>query len=85
MFEQELYNNFSTYLPKPYFVTFAGDVSSSFLHFFVLMFPFYLHSVEKGSSRNGKAELYFSLRLLDATRCVHSWFSLSEYFLCSYE
>jgi len=27
MFEQELYNNFSMHLPKPYFMTFAGDVS----------------------------------------------------------
>lgn len=26
-FEQELYNNFSIYLSKPYFLTFAGDVS----------------------------------------------------------
>lgn len=26
-FEQELYNNFSLYLSKPYFMTFAGDVS----------------------------------------------------------
>lgn len=42
MFEQELYNNFSIYLPKPYFITFAGDVSSLFLHFFIFMFPFYL-------------------------------------------
>ncbi|XP_033931045.1 LOW QUALITY PROTEIN: actin nucleation-promoting factor WASL-like [Pseudochaenichthys georgianus] len=25
MFEQELYNNFSIYLPKPYFITFIGD------------------------------------------------------------
>ncbi|KAJ4924617.1 hypothetical protein JOQ06_003569 [Pogonophryne albipinna] len=25
MFEQELYNNFSIYLPKPYFITFTGD------------------------------------------------------------
>lgn len=26
-FEQELYHNFSIYLSKPYFMTFAGDVS----------------------------------------------------------
>lgn len=26
-FEQELYNNFSLYLSKPYFMTFPGDVS----------------------------------------------------------
>lgn len=26
-FEQELYNNISIYLPRPYFITFAGDVS----------------------------------------------------------
>lgn len=79
MFEQELYHNFSTYLPKPYFVTFAGDVSSYsfFCTFSVLMLPFYLRSVGKGRSGNRKAELHF---LLDATRFVHSWFSLSEHF-----
>lgn len=27
MYEQELYNNFSISGPKPYFITFAGDVS----------------------------------------------------------
>lgn len=31
MFEQELYNNFQVYCPKPYFITFAGDVSYSVL------------------------------------------------------
>ena len=36
MFEQELYNNFSLCLSRPYFITFAGDVSFSpygFSHF----------------------------------------------------
>lgn len=28
LFEQEVYNNFTPNSPKPYFVTFAGDVSS---------------------------------------------------------
>lgn len=28
-FEQELYHNFSVYLSRPYFMTFAGDVSRS--------------------------------------------------------
>ncbi|XP_075886373.1 actin nucleation-promoting factor WASL-like isoform X2 [Nelusetta ayraudi] len=33
VFEQELYNNFSTYLPKPYFITFAGDTCQVGLNF----------------------------------------------------
>ncbi|CAJ1054930.1 WASP like actin nucleation promoting factor b isoform X2 [Xyrichtys novacula] len=33
MFEQELYNNFSIYLSKPYFVTFAGDTCQVGLNF----------------------------------------------------
>ncbi|XP_032360925.1 neural Wiskott-Aldrich syndrome protein isoform X1 [Etheostoma spectabile] len=33
MFEQELYNNFSIYLPKPYFITFAGDTCQVGLNF----------------------------------------------------
>ncbi|XP_022071340.2 WASP like actin nucleation promoting factor b isoform X2 [Acanthochromis polyacanthus] len=33
MFEQELYNNFSTMLPKPYFMTFAGDTCQVGLNF----------------------------------------------------
>ncbi|XP_047430901.1 WASP like actin nucleation promoting factor b isoform X2 [Mugil cephalus] len=33
MFEQELYNNFTTYLPKPYFITFAGDKCQVGLNF----------------------------------------------------
>lgn len=37
MFEQELYSNFSTYLPRPYFMTFAGDVSL-LSHTFFLQF-----------------------------------------------
>ncbi|TNN75464.1 Neural Wiskott-Aldrich syndrome protein [Liparis tanakae] len=28
MFEQELYNNFSIYVPKPYFITFPGDLNN---------------------------------------------------------
>lgn len=32
MFEQELYNNFNVYFPKPYFITFAGDVSNIFIY-----------------------------------------------------
>lgn len=31
MFEQEVYNNFSMSLSKPYFITFAGDVSCPLL------------------------------------------------------
>lgn len=30
-FEQELYNNFSIYLSRPFFMTFTGDVSGCFL------------------------------------------------------
>lgn len=49
MFEQELYNNFSIYLPRPYFITFAGDVSFPF--FFCTFSPssslFYLRPIEK--------------------------------------
>jgi len=40
MFEQELYNSFSIYVPKPYFITFAGDVSFtrySFLFLFMVL------------------------------------------------
>ncbi|XP_059181804.1 LOW QUALITY PROTEIN: WASP like actin nucleation promoting factor b [Centropristis striata] len=33
MFEQELYNNFSIYLPKPYFITFTGDTCQVGLNF----------------------------------------------------
>ncbi|XP_056223753.1 WASP like actin nucleation promoting factor b isoform X3 [Seriola aureovittata] len=33
MFEQELYNNFSIYFPKPYFITFAGDTCQVGLNF----------------------------------------------------
>ncbi|XP_040002955.1 WASP like actin nucleation promoting factor b isoform X2 [Xiphias gladius] len=33
MFEQELYNNFSVYLPKSYFITFAGDTCQVGLNF----------------------------------------------------
>lgn len=33
MFEQELYNNFSIYLPKAYFMTFAGDTCQVGLNF----------------------------------------------------
>ncbi|XP_037551867.1 WASP like actin nucleation promoting factor b isoform X2 [Nematolebias whitei] len=33
MFEQELYNNFSINLPRPYFITFAGDSSQVGLNF----------------------------------------------------
>uniref|UniRef100_A0A3Q3VVJ2 Uncharacterized protein n=1 Tax=Mola mola TaxID=94237 RepID=A0A3Q3VVJ2_MOLML len=33
MFEQELYTNFSTYLPRPYFLTFAGDTCQVGLNF----------------------------------------------------
>ncbi|XP_068163321.1 WASP like actin nucleation promoting factor b isoform X2 [Antennarius striatus] len=33
MFEQELYNNFNIYLPKPYFITFAGDTCMVGLNF----------------------------------------------------
>ncbi|CAG5927612.1 unnamed protein product [Menidia menidia] len=33
MFEQELYNNFSIHLPKPYFITFAGDTCQVGLNF----------------------------------------------------
>ncbi|XP_058481213.1 WASP like actin nucleation promoting factor b isoform X2 [Solea solea] len=32
-FEQELYNNFSIYVPKPYFITFAGDTCQVGLSF----------------------------------------------------
>ncbi|XP_038594477.1 WASP like actin nucleation promoting factor b isoform X1 [Micropterus salmoides] len=32
-FEQELYNNFTIYLPKPYFITFAGDTCQVGLNF----------------------------------------------------
>lgn len=32
-FEQELYNNFSIYLPRPYFMTFAGDTCQVGLNF----------------------------------------------------
>lgn len=32
-FEQELYNNFSIYLSRPFFMTFAGDVSLRFIVF----------------------------------------------------
>ncbi|XP_044041432.1 LOW QUALITY PROTEIN: WASP like actin nucleation promoting factor b [Siniperca chuatsi] len=32
-FEQELYNNFSIYLPRPYFITFAGDTCQVGLNF----------------------------------------------------
>uniref|UniRef100_UPI0037E80A03 WASP like actin nucleation promoting factor b isoform X2 n=1 Tax=Semicossyphus pulcher TaxID=241346 RepID=UPI0037E80A03 len=32
-FEQELYTNFSIYLPKPYFITFAGDATQVGLNF----------------------------------------------------
>lgn len=45
MFEQELYNNFSIYLPRPYFITFAGDVSfplDTFSPFFIIIFIFSL-------------------------------------------
>lgn len=85
VFEQELYNNFSTYLPKPYFITFAGDVSSPFCTFSSSCSLFtFIHPIEKESSQNGKAELYFSLHLLDATKCVHSWFFFSEYFVSNY-
>lgn len=44
MFEQELYNNFSVYLPKSYFITFAGDVSFLLYYFsrflFLIVFLF---------------------------------------------
>ncbi|XP_034381855.1 WASP like actin nucleation promoting factor b isoform X1 [Cyclopterus lumpus] len=33
LFEQELYNNFSIYVPKPYFITFAGDTCQVGLNF----------------------------------------------------
>ncbi|XP_031721413.1 LOW QUALITY PROTEIN: neural Wiskott-Aldrich syndrome protein-like [Anarrhichthys ocellatus] len=33
MFEQELYNNFTSYVPKPYFITFAGDTCQVGLNF----------------------------------------------------
>ncbi|KAM9327930.1 actin nucleation-promoting factor WASL-like isoform 2-T2 [Pholidichthys leucotaenia] len=33
MFEQELYNNISIYLPRPYFITFAGDTCQVGLNF----------------------------------------------------
>ncbi|XP_029317911.1 neural Wiskott-Aldrich syndrome protein isoform X2 [Cottoperca gobio] len=33
VFEQELYNNFSIYLPKPYFITFIGDTCQVGLNF----------------------------------------------------
>uniref|UniRef100_A0A665TSS3 WASP like actin nucleation promoting factor b n=1 Tax=Echeneis naucrates TaxID=173247 RepID=A0A665TSS3_ECHNA len=33
MFEQELYNNFNIYFPKPYFITFAGDTCQVGLNF----------------------------------------------------
>ncbi|XP_068442623.1 WASP like actin nucleation promoting factor b isoform X2 [Clinocottus analis] len=33
MFEQELYNNFNIYVPKPYFITFAGDKCQVGLNF----------------------------------------------------
>uniref|UniRef100_A0A672JMG5 WASP like actin nucleation promoting factor b n=1 Tax=Salarias fasciatus TaxID=181472 RepID=A0A672JMG5_SALFA len=33
MFEQELYNNFSTSTPRPYFITFAGDTCQVGLNF----------------------------------------------------
>ncbi|XP_074481197.1 actin nucleation-promoting factor WASL-like isoform X1 [Sebastes fasciatus] len=33
MFEQELYNNFTIYLPKSYFITFAGDTCQVGLNF----------------------------------------------------
>ena len=35
MFEQELYTNFSIYLPRSYFLTFAGDVSFLFTPFHI--------------------------------------------------
>lgn len=75
MFEQELYNNFIIYLPKPYFITFAGDVSCplcslSHFSFTFLLLIFFVSSQHP----DFVADFVFHFD----TFCIHSWKKLER-------